>query len=745
MTTSNGLEQARAAIAALAAGNADLAEFEGLVAQALRDGSLTPEIARTVLEDAIASGAIHADTLDRLGLERVSSNQTRMRVLPADSDLAALGHTRINEARVETVWVDPQAGDASSGPIGIGHLLGHRYRLERELGAGGMGTVYLASDEEVPGESFAVKVLKPEIREYPESLALLREEVRKTRSLQHPNIVGVYSLNADHGEVYMLMEYLEGKTLATLLEEDFGRGMPMNRAWPLIQDFCAALAYAHDHNVIHSDLKPANVFITTSGRAKLLDFGIARAARGRRSSVDPAAFGALTPAYASCEMLQGLEPDERDDVYALGCVIYEMLSGKHPFGRRSPLQARDAGMVPAPIASLSRAQNAALARALAFDRAKRTSSIEAVLAGLAAHTVSRTGLIKGVGAAAAVLLIAVLIGWILWSRQPAATSAGRAQDISLAHARSLALRSRALAVDRSDPAFQEGTRSLAEAEKQVAAGGASEGTPVLLQAVTELAAANHSGKRFARLGSSSDEVNIALNLCQKKGTPCAATDFAAEAPHMAVLAPFYLDSTGVSNRDFAAFVAAKNYKTGAERDNGLFTREGSAAAVFRPRENWKTLRDASVTPGSDASTYPLLGIDYESAKAFCDWRGKRLPTEDEWEFVARGVDHKLFAWGNDPGGGGANQTGRRLLPVDQQPATGRFGNRGLGGALWEWVAPNEGAVPVLRGPSSQETDPVRERLAARRLEDPTHAFADVGFRCAQPAEMWPDAPGFKAT
>jgi hypothetical protein len=303
MTTSTGIEQVRDAIAALGAGKTDAAEFEALVARALSDGSLTPEIARTVLDDGVASGVIDAGTLGRLGLQSVPSTQTRMRVLPATPDRGAVADTRVNEARVQTEWVDPQSVDASSGPIAIGRLLGHRYRLERELGAGGMGTVYLASDTEVPGESFAVKVLKPEIREYPESLALLREEVRKTRSLQHPNIVGVYSLNSDHGDVYMLMEYLEGKTLATLLEEDFGRGMPMDRAWPLIQDFCAALAYAHDHNVIHSDLKPANVFITTSGRAKLLDFGIARAARGRRSSVDPAAFGALTPAYASCEML----------------------------------------------------------------------------------------------------------------------------------------------------------------------------------------------------------------------------------------------------------------------------------------------------------------------------------------------------------------------------------------------------------------------------------------------------------
>ncbi len=742
MATSTGLEQVRGAIAALADGMTDAPTFEALVGRALQDGSLAPEIARTVLDEAIASGALDAGALSRLGLDSVASTQTRLRAPAAAPDRADAGNTRIDTARAATEWADPQSADAAAGPIGIGHLLGHRYRIERELGSGGMGTVYLASDQEVQGESFAVKVLKPEIREYPESLALLREEVRKTRSLQHPNIVGVYSLNSDHGDVYMLMEYLEGKTLATLLEEDFGRGMPMNRAWPLIQDFCAALAYAHDHNVIHSDLKPANVFITTSGRAKLLDFGIARAARGRRTSVDPAAFGALTPAYASCEMLQGMEPDERDDVYALGCVIYEMLSGKHPFGGRSSLEARDAGMAAAPLASLSRAQNAALAHALAFDRSERTASIEAVLTGLGGNQATRKRAMIWIGGASAGLVIA-LIAWMLWSRQPTAASSSRPQDASLMHARSLAARARALGVDRSDPEFEEGTRSLAEAEKQVAAGGAAVGTPALVQAVTELAVANHGGKRYARLGTSPDELNLALNLCQKKAPACTAAEFAAEIPHMAVFAPFYLDPAGVSNRDFAEFVAAKNYQTGAERDNGLYVREGSAA-VFHPAENWKTLRDATATAGADAAAYPVRGIDYETANAYCRWRGKRLPTEDEWEFVARGVDHKVFPWGNDPNAGGAAQAGRRLLPVDQQQATGRFGNRGLGGALWEWVTAVDGPVPLLRGPSWQETDPVRERLAARRFEDPTHAYADAGFRCARPIEMWPDAPGFSA-
>jgi serine/threonine protein kinase/formylglycine-generating enzyme required for sulfatase activity len=649
------------------------------------------------------------------------SDDARAEESPLDGDQTLLRPrpTRTHEANATTEWVDQQPFDVAAGPLRIGYLLGHRYRLERELGAGGMGAVFLASDQEVPGEYFAVKVLKAEIREYPESLALLREEVRKTRSLQHPNIVGVYSLNSDHGEVYVLMEYLEGKTLATLLQEDFGRGMPLDRAWPLIRDVCAALAYAHDHNVIHSDLKPANVFITTAGRAKLLDFGIARAARGRRSAVDPGALGALTPAYASIEMLQGLAPDERDDVYGLGCVIYEMLSGKHPFESRSSLDACEARMVPPPLDSLSRTQNTSLARALAFDRPARTASVEALLAGLKAPTRSRFGVIIGLGALAAVTVAAIL-AWMMWGRFERLAASSR-PDNSLEHARALAERARALGVDHSDRALQEGSRLLSQVEKQVAAGGASEGTPALTEAVTELSVATSSGRRFARLGSGADEVELAMNLCSRKGSPCTAAQFANETPHVAALSPFYLDPIGVTNRDFRAFVTATHH-------------------------SWNAPPDSAATRGLDAPNYPVRGIDYESAQAYCRWRGKRLPTEDEWEFVARGVEHRLFPWGNDPNGGGADQSGsaRRLLPVDQQAATGRFGTRGLGGALWEWVTPKDGTVPVLRGPSWLETDPVRERLAARRLEDPAQGLVDVGFRCAQPVDTWPDAPGFSA-
>jgi TolB-like protein/Tfp pilus assembly protein PilF/predicted Ser/Thr protein kinase len=261
----------------------------------------------------------------------------------------------------------------------IGQLIGGRYRIERELGEGGMGVVYLATDEQVPGERFALKVLKKEL--HPDALTLLREEVRKTRKLSHQNIVDVHSVNVDGQRLYVLMECLEGKSLDALLDEEFGRGMPFSRAWPIIEDVAAALGHAHDHNVIHSDLKPANIFVTTAGRTKLLDFGIARVSRGpllhKRSG--PLA---LTPAYASCEMLEGKEADRRDDIYSFAFLIYEILSGERPFGELTALEARQAGTKIPPLQKLSREQNAALARALAFDRGVRTASVEKLLKGL---------------------------------------------------------------------------------------------------------------------------------------------------------------------------------------------------------------------------------------------------------------------------------------------------------------------------------------------------------------------------
>jgi TolB-like protein/Tfp pilus assembly protein PilF len=172
------------------------------------------------------------------------------------------------------------------------------------------------------------------------------------------------------------------------------------------------LGNAHDHNVIHSDLKPANVFVTTSGRTKLLDFGIARVSRGPLLHAQSGK-RALTPAYASCEMLEGKEADQRDDIYSFACVIYEMLCGERPFGELTALEAREAGTQVPPLQGLSREQNAALAKALAFDRETRTRTVETLLAGLAADATPRARPVALVGAAILIVIAAVGLTYLL--------------------------------------------------------------------------------------------------------------------------------------------------------------------------------------------------------------------------------------------------------------------------------------------------------------------------------------------
>ena len=339
---------------------------------------------------------------------------TEIPPLESDRDLQPAGYWT-SGPEVERVHRSPDSSaQADAGErLVSGQMLSGRYRIERELGEGGMGVVYLARDEQVAGETFAIKVLKG--AHDPQALDLLREEVRKTRKLSHPNIVDVHSVNVDGQRLYLLMEYLEGKSLDALLNEEFGRGMPFSHAWPIIEDVGAALGNAHDHNVIHSDLKPANVFVASSGRTKLLDFGIARVSRGPllHARSGPRV---LTPAYASCEMLEGTEADRRDDIYSFACVIYEMLCGERPFGELTALEAQAAGTQLPPLQGLSREQNVALARALAFERKGRTASVEELLGALAAdrRPHRRQSVRRWIVSASAVVLVAA--GALFWWR-----------------------------------------------------------------------------------------------------------------------------------------------------------------------------------------------------------------------------------------------------------------------------------------------------------------------------------------
>ncbi len=275
---------------------------------------------------------------------------------------------------------------AAPTELTIGSLLKDRFILREVLGSGGMGTVFRATDLrrlEAHDESpdVAIKVLNAEFKDDPELFIALQRETKKTQQLAHPNIVNVHDFDRDGDIVFMVMELLEGKSLKEYITEAAPKGIAFKKAWPIIKGLALALAYAHKRNIVHSDFKPGNIFIKPNGEVKVLDFGIACAAtRSDKQSGDKTLFnarnlGALTPAYASLEMFENKDPDPRDDIYALACVTYELLTGKHPFGRLSAQKALEVNLQPPAIPGLKRRQWNALCHALAFKREQRTSSI----------------------------------------------------------------------------------------------------------------------------------------------------------------------------------------------------------------------------------------------------------------------------------------------------------------------------------------------------------------------------------
>jgi serine/threonine protein kinase len=205
--------------------------------------------------------------------------------------------------------------------------LGGRYRMESPLGQGGMAQVFKGTDT-VLGRPVAIKILAPQYAKDPSFVERFRREAQSAARLNHPNVVGVYDTGSDDGTHYIVMEYIEGRTLADFLSNG-GRLLP-ERAVELASSVCVALSEAHKAGIVHRDIKPGNVMVTRGGEVKVMDFGIARAATAETVTATATVLG--TASYLSPEQAQGKPVDARSDIYSLGVVLYEMLTGRVPFG-----------------------------------------------------------------------------------------------------------------------------------------------------------------------------------------------------------------------------------------------------------------------------------------------------------------------------------------------------------------------------------------------------------------------------
>ena len=288
---------------------------------------------------------------------------------------------------------DDEGPSLAPRSVGVGDVIRDRFVLEAELGAGGMGRVFKALDlrrQEARDRHphVAVKLLTQSFRQHPASFVALQREARRAQTLAHPNIISVFDFDRVGSLVYLIMEYLCGHTLNDILLQPGFSGLGFQNAMQIIGPVGQALTFAHDHGIVHSDLKPSNIFLTDDGRVKVIDFGIARAFRlpdaadGDATLFDASSLRAFSPLYASPELIDGDEADPRDDVFSLACITYELVSGKHPFGRRSAAIARSISHEPQKLVNLSRPQWGALRKGLSFSRAERTASVEGLLTGL---------------------------------------------------------------------------------------------------------------------------------------------------------------------------------------------------------------------------------------------------------------------------------------------------------------------------------------------------------------------------
>jgi predicted Ser/Thr protein kinase len=313
-------------------------------------------------------------------------------------------------------------------PLEPGSLIKGRFLLEERLGAGGMGVVFKARDrvkEEAQDRDpyVAIKFLNTEFRRHPESFKALQRETKRAQTLAHPNVVTVHDCDRDGTLIFMTMEYLTGAPLDQFIQHH-PQGLKFSEAWPIIEGAGRALMYAHEQGVIHADFKPGNVFVAEK-KTKVLDFGIARAMQSQLGSqegtrFDAGTLGALTPAYASPEMLLNEAPDPRDDIYALACVTYELMTGRHPFNGVTAVKAAHDGLKVKRIPGMGRYQHKALVHGLAFRRVDRTATVEAFLDeiagpfGVKGRAVRRAVL----STAGAALLVAIAAAAIWWFTKP---------------------------------------------------------------------------------------------------------------------------------------------------------------------------------------------------------------------------------------------------------------------------------------------------------------------------------------
>ncbi len=629
----------------------------------------------------------------------------------------------------------------------IGKPLG-RYHILEQLGKGGMATVYKALDTPLD-RHVAVKVIRreafpPEKLEH--MLHRFKREARALARLSHPNIVKVLDSEEEKGIPYLVMAYLPGGTLKHKMQ---GKPMHWQKAAQLLLPICKALSYAHKEGIIHRDIKPSNILISESDEPMLTDFGIAKIIEGDETTADltGTGVGIGTPEYMAPEQGAG-QADERVDIYGLGVIYYQMVTGRLPYEADTPMAVllkKNTEPLPSPrqfVPSLPDDVERVLIKALQTDPKHRYQSVDAFLSALEniangtpipeSEKAKRLPLplLYGIAGLSGLIFVSLAAGFLYKSFSEAQTPTPKAQDFS-------APPNADLPIITEDPAS-----SPVMQETETSNISPIDGAEMIFIPAGE----------FLR-GASPDDLDELINLCPN----CPLDTLEDVQPQRTIyLDAFWIDTTEVTNTRFARFVDETGYRTSAERtDDYSYVQDPDLRDfVYVSDADWLHPQggNASIIGQDDRA---VTQVSWQDAYAYCEWAGKRLPTEAEWEKAARGDDGRLFPWGDRPPRSGDlnfDFSPGTIVSVGRYPdGASPYGVLDMSGNVWEWVAdyytedyyrdapgtnpqgPSDGEGRVLHGGSwASEYDPYLVFVTTFfRLWNYDYISSDVlGFRCA---------------
>ena len=638
-----------------------------------------------------------------------------------------------------------------------GHSIG-RYHVIEKLGEGGMAKVYKAYDTHLDCE-VAVKVMRPGEADSAQFSKRFRNETRALAQLKHPNIVHVIDYGEYQDMPYLVMEYLVGGTL----KDKMGQPMPYQEAARLLAPIADALSYAHSRDFLHRDVKPANILLTESGQAMLADFGIAKLLDTQYTTeLTRTGVGVGTPSYMAPEQWLG-KAEPRTDQYALGIVFYEMVTGRLPYEADTPaavLIKHVNDPLPRPgqfVRHLPATVENVIFKALAKEPENRFNSMAefaTVLEKLSHGADVSVGKIPGVpshqrrnlpvligglgvlgilGLLAILLAISALSGTKLLpfpsSSRPTTSLTDNTQDTlqtpfdDLDSGEDIDV---PLATGRADAAGAQSTSAAQSGEMPV-----TEPTQTDLpeKGPTFTSIPTKKPDTGSSMVSPTDGVTLVYVTAGEflMGSNYSNQD---EAPsHTIYLDAFWIDETEVTVEMYMKCTQAGDCKS-PDKFNSYYRSNYFGNAAYYG--------------------YPVMYIDWHQAKDYCEWAGRRLATEAEWEKAARGSDGRSYPWGE-----GIECTHTRYKPCEQDTApVGNFpagispyGAFDMAGNVWEWVSdwysksyysssssnnpegPGGGDYKVMRG-GSWFSDEVYTRTTARRWEPPGSSFSSVGIRCA---------------